>query len=513
MTAVDNTGIVLYRYLRALSVKVSQCTVYRLLDTPVGSSMRGISDALDALHIKNEVYQLPPSAEYFSQIDAPFITMLDVNRNPFCVVTKKSDFIVEISNIEGKRQRVKADDFLRKWTGNVLLGETTTDTSSEPFTFWKDIWYYLLKNKIIIAILLVIMLGFLNVWQHEYSSIFMIYLGTLSMGILISVAILYKEQVNENFMERFCHIGKIVDSNHVLHSKGAKIAGISLGEASLLYFSVLFLFGVIRQTEFYGISAIACAIAFCFTVYSLIYQSLILRKGCMFCMLVNLTIWCSAIELYLLRNEFTVGNILLSVGIFIAIGSICTVIGIAYKDYKKADKGKDVLKERLSALLHPMVFQKLLELEPAINKDVPLDIALNNPLQGENRLLVITNPNCTNCAKIHPYIEELSSEVPISLILVTYPADKAGKEIAEIILAAYLNKGWNIAMQLLKEWFEKKAINNTDKYQVTPEVEEIRKKQLVFCWKQNINQTPSVIIGRHRLPEVYPISSLRYVLT
>lgn len=45
MTEVDNTAIVLYHYLRALSVKVSRGTVHRLLDTPLGDSIRGISDA------------------------------------------------------------------------------------------------------------------------------------------------------------------------------------------------------------------------------------------------------------------------------------------------------------------------------------------------------------------------------------------------------------------------------------------------------------------------------------
>lgn len=66
MIEVDNTSIVLYHYLRALSVKVSRSTVHRLLDTPLGDSIRGISDALDILHVKNEVYKLP-SSDYFSQ--------------------------------------------------------------------------------------------------------------------------------------------------------------------------------------------------------------------------------------------------------------------------------------------------------------------------------------------------------------------------------------------------------------------------------------------------------------
>lgn len=45
MLGVDNTSEVLYHYLRALHVKVSTMTVHRLLDTPLGNSMRDISDA------------------------------------------------------------------------------------------------------------------------------------------------------------------------------------------------------------------------------------------------------------------------------------------------------------------------------------------------------------------------------------------------------------------------------------------------------------------------------------
>lgn len=90
MAEVDNNiAVVLYHYLRVLSVKVSRSTVHRLLDTPLGGSIRGISDALDMLHVKNEVYQLP-SSDYFSQLESPFITMLQVDKNPFCVVTKRA---------------------------------------------------------------------------------------------------------------------------------------------------------------------------------------------------------------------------------------------------------------------------------------------------------------------------------------------------------------------------------------------------------------------------------------
>ncbi|WP_348768147.1 vitamin K epoxide reductase family protein [uncultured Bacteroides sp.] len=508
MTAVDNTGTVLYHYLRALSVKVSRSTVHRLLDTPVGSSMRGISDALDALHIKNEVYQLPPSVDYFTQLEAPFITMLQVDKNPFRVVTKKDDSIVEF----GDSERIGVDSFLKKWTGTVLFGEATEETPSDSLYLWKNMGYHLWKYKSIVAILLVLILGFATMLQREHGPAQITYLSTLSIGIIISVAIIYKEQFNERFLERFCRIGEAVDCNEVLHSKGAAITGAGLGELSLLYFAVLFLFCIICPAHFYVLSVICSTIALCFTVYSIIYQSFIIRKGCMLCMLVNITIWSIAIELYRLKDEFVFSTSLYALYAFAAIGSISLILGIAFNNHRIEYKEKHLLEERLSNLLKPSVFHKLLELEPRIKEDIPItDIAINNPQQEGKRLLIVTNPNCRNCARVHPYIKELSTSIPMSLILIF--DDKVGRAVSGTILTAYLQEGWDKAMQLLEEWFEKHEIKEADKYPTTDAAEEMMKGQVMYCWKQNISRTPSAIINGHYLPEVYSLSNLRYVLT
>jgi ABC-type bacteriocin/lantibiotic exporter with double-glycine peptidase domain len=146
MTAVDNTDIVLYRYLRALSVKVSRSTVLHLLDTSEDNDMQSISDALNVLNIKNEVCQLPPSPDYFFQLSTPFITILQMDRSPCCVVTKKDDFIVEFSDAKGKKYYVKTHCFLKRWTGTVLFGETTGRTPSESFYRWKNISFRFLNH-------------------------------------------------------------------------------------------------------------------------------------------------------------------------------------------------------------------------------------------------------------------------------------------------------------------------------------------------------------------------------
>lgn len=513
MTAVDNTESVLYHYLRALSVKVSRSTVHRLLDTPVGSSMRGISDALDALHIKNEVYQLPPSPDYFVQVDTPFITMLQVDKNPFCLVTKKDDFIVEFSSSEGRKRRMEVDTFLKKWTGTILLSETTGQTLSDSLYIWKNIGHFFLKYKAVIAIFLMIFLGIFTALRQEYPQELTTYSGVLGAGILISVAILYKELFNDNFLESFCHIGKMVDCNKVLHSKGASIAGIGLGELSLFYFTTLFLFCILCPADFYGVASLCCAAALCFTLYSVVYQMFIIHKGCMLCMLVNVIVWISAAILYGNSHNSVLHIPLSALSTLAATACICLIAGTSMKALYKDQKEKIVLQQRMAGLLNPKVFQSLLPLEAHIERPVAKNVALTNQKGNCDRLMVVTNPNCGNCAKIHPLIEELSSTVPMSMILLTFPNDSLGKQVAQTIITAYLTEGWQKAMTLLAEWYRDRQISEADKYPPTPEAARIWREQQEYCLQQGIDKTPVTIVAGHYIPEVYRLSELRYVLT
>lgn len=59
MPGIDYTAYILYRYLKELSVRISSGSIRRSLNTPMGNTLRGISDALDEFHIEHEVYQLP----------------------------------------------------------------------------------------------------------------------------------------------------------------------------------------------------------------------------------------------------------------------------------------------------------------------------------------------------------------------------------------------------------------------------------------------------------------------
>lgn len=508
MLGVDNTSEVLYHYLRALHVKVSTMTVHRLLDTPLGNSMRDISDALDSLHVSNAAYQLPK--EYLDELEAPCIVIMNDNDSPFCLIEKIEETHITLSH--SQRLRVSKQQFLQKWTGTVLVGEVTESTIQEKNCKLKDIAMWIQRHQLLLAGIIAILL-ILYSTKRNYSTGISLYLVTLCTGLLISSAILYKETANSRFLHRFCHIGKTIDCNEVLHSKGSHIIGMGLGELSLLYFSALLLFTLICPHEFYCISIICSIIAIGFTLYSVIYQLFIIRKGCMLCMLINLIVWSSCVILYIQKGQFNKEFSLSAMLSFTAIACICLTGWLQIKALLKIKEEGKQFKVQFSNLLNPDNFQKLLFAETQIGAMVNKEIALHNQISSTTQLMIVTNPNCKNCARIHSHIKEIASNVSISLVLLTFPKDGIGEKVAKTIIAAYRTDGWEKAITALEEWYKNHKIKGIDKYAITAEEQRIWKQQQIYCSQQHISQTPSMIIDEYYVPEFYQLKELKYVLT
>ena len=508
MLGVDNTSEVLYHYLRALHVKVSTMTVHRLLDTPLGNSMRDISDALDSLHVSNAAYQLPK--EYLDELEASCIVIMNDNDSPFCLIEKIEETHITLSH--SQRLRVSKQQFLQKWTGTVLVGEVTESTIQEKNCKLKDIAMWIQRHQLLLAGIIAILL-ILYSTKRNYSTGISLYLVTLCTGLLISSAILYKETANSRFLHRFCHIGKTIDCNEVLHSKGSHIIGMGLGELSLLYFSALLLFTLICPHEFYCISIICSIIAIGFTLYSVIYQLFIIRKGCMLCMLINLIVWSSCVILYIQKGQFNKEFSLSAMLSFTAIACICLTGWLQIKALLKIKEEGKQFKVQFSNLLNPDNFQKLLFAETQIGAMVNKEIALHNQISSTTQLMIVTNPNCKNCARIHSHIKEIASNVSISLVLLTFPKDGIGEKVAKTIIAAYRTDGWEKAITALEEWYKNHKIKGIDKYAITAEEQRIWKQQQIYCSQQHISQTPSMIIDGYYVPEFYQLKELKYVLT
>jgi len=510
MLGVDNaTSEVVHHFLRSLTVKVSRTTICRLLDTPLGNTMQGISDALNTLHVKNVVYQLHP--RFLEQLHLPFITQLETSHSTFCLVERIEQDHLIISTSEASHMPISKKLFTHQWTGTVLLGEATPETICESHCLLRNVNYMCRQHSILIAGIISVLLVFTSIWSRNYPDGLPLYLSALTCGILISTIILYKEMINNQFLHRYCHIGKVVDCDKVLKSKGASIAGIGIGELSWMYFTSMFFFTAICPEEFHCLAALFGVVAIVFTLYSMIYQIFIIHRVCPFCILTTFSVWITAAALYAIRNNF---EWRFSMRIFfsmIAISTICLIIWIQAKTLVSSNKEKHDLKDQLSCLLNPITFQKLLALKPKVRGMIHPDIALHNAANStKNRLMVVVNPNCKACAKVHRHIREIPADISISLVI--YTNDRLGEHIAQTILSAYLSEGWDKATELLETWFEIQEIPGVERYYINDVAQLLWRQQQEYCRRNNISHTPAVIINGHYMPSVYQLTELKYVL-
>lgn len=504
--AMTDTVSLLYRYLRLLSVRVDRGTVRRLLAHPLGDSLRGLSDALDALGVKNAAYQLP--AEYLDQIEAPFMAVTHQEAHPFCLVEQrtKEGFTVFA---QGKRMSINKEAFLQQWNGGVLISEVTEATRQDRWYAVKNGCDVLLRHKLPVAFIFLFLLGL-----GHTESVLWLYDITLWMGAFASAAILYKEWVDNRFLHRFCHIGQAVDCNAVLRSKGSRFMGIGLGELSLFYFATLLLFSGSHPQGFYGL-AVCCGIAaLACTVYSVVYQVFVVRKGCMLCMAVNASVWLNSLALYGLyaregmRLSFSFSDwVVLALSAGIVLG-----VGLSVKRWIKTEQAYRLLQARYAELLQPDAFQALLALQPALGTLPKKELCMRNGVEGSHEVLIVTNPTCKNCARLHPQLRELAAQIPVSLLLLTFPQDGMGQRVAQTVLAAYRTQGWDKAFDLLSQWYDTGKLP-VDTVQPTEEDVERWKQQQLYAYRHQLTRTPSLMVDGHYVPEVYKVRDLRYVLT
>lgn len=479
MLGNDNvTSEVVHHFLRSMAVKVSRTTVCRLLDNPLGNTMQGISNALDALHVKNVVYHL--QSKRLEGLCSPFITQLETSHSTFCLVEKIEPDRLIITTREASHIPMNKSLFKYQWTGTVLSGETTSETLRESHCLLRNLHYACRQHNMLIAGAIILILVFATVWSRNHPAGLSLYLSSLTCGILISTAILYKELVNNHFLHRFCHIGKVVNCAEVLSSKGAQIAGTGIGELSWIYFTTMFFFTAICPDDFHCLAAISGWVAIAFTIYSIVYQAFFIRKACLFCILTTLAVWMAAASLFIIRSNF---EWRFSVRIFfslLAVGTICLICWLQTKALVSSHKEKQFLKAQLSGLLNPGTFQQLLSLKPKVRGMIPRDIALhNNAGKSKNRLMIVVNPNCKACAKVHRHIREVSPDVSVSLVI--YTNDRLGAHIAQTILSAYLSEGWDRATYLLEEWYETQEIPEVEKYIIGNAARLLWRQQQEYC--------------------------------
>lgn len=424
----------LKKLLQSIGVKVPNSVVKRLLDTPVGTTLRGLSDALDSLNIDNDVYQLPP--EYLKELDYPYVMVLPHREDAFAVV-------------ENEENRIKA---MPEWKGVVLVARKTSETF-----IYKNVWLrnavgYIIDNQmyLIIATLLFLFIVFawpgLRVVCHSVMS---------ALGIWVST-ILLRRDYGGDILEKYCKIGKVVDCEQVLSSKGSLLFGLfRMSDLAFLFFSTQLFFALIANSDLLGYAFLLLLVGCCFTLYSVIYQIAVIRKICLYCMAINLMVWIDTIMFAF--NRITIN--LQTPFVLILSGVVAYVTWYIVIHYLSVASQNESFKHRDSALYNKELFDWLLSKERPI-EEVDDKYADVGGVGEDNIITLFVHPGCKKCKRVYKYIPEL-------------------RKVAKVKTVSL-------------------ASNDIDLNE--------------YCRKNHIDKTPTIVFNGRELPELYSVENLKYVL-
>jgi len=503
----NRTFKVIYAYLKILSIDLSKMRIKRLLNTPVGNTMRGMSDTLDALHVNNNVYQLPKN--YLNRLQAPFIASIQSNNSPFCLVEEIKGEQIILTDNKKKHLGIPWELFLQKWDGTILVAEKTNETVIDNKPIIYDFFVKLLYS---LPFFLPLLLAFIPFVYGTVDISYGLHLLFLIIGLYFSCAIISEESYNPRFLEKFCKVGRIVDCNKVLHSKGSKLFGIKMGDFSFLFFATLYFYAIVYGVPSLRISFILMLPAIAFALYSVIYQIFILRRFCLFCLCIDLLIGGDMLLLSISKYEAYLTIYGRDVFLFFIIG--CFVfIGWRQITMLLAQnfKGKQ-LQSRFVMLYRPNIFQRLLEQETkveGINKQWTI---YNENIKSGNEVIIISNLNCSNCKKIYHHLQKLSSLTKIKLIFMANSADKQDVCLSLQLLSYYKLKGWNDTIKALDRWDNNEDTKIIQRQAVNTMGRELFENQQTYCRENRFIYTPIIIVNEHLLPDVYNIEDLEYLL-
>jgi len=521
----ENQTLVLNGFLK--SIKVSLNTIDQTLNEhPDYPSFLSITDSLKKWNV--DCLALQANANNLLSIPTPFITILKDAQ--FIVVREILDDEIKIINQYGKKELVRMNQFIEKWSETIIIAESN-ELSGEIDYIKKQ--RAAILNKFIIAlipigILVSVLVPFINGSVGLVPSLFVV---TTLIGLTASVLLLWYDIDKGNpFLKQICSGIQKASCSAVLNTKAASIGGIvTWSEVGFFYFSSSLLF-----TAFVGINTVLpvlnvfSLLALPYVIFSIYYQWRVAKQWCVICL------WVQAV--LLIEGILTINNNLVSYSaieqVIIANWSVVLIVLIIpiiswylLKPMLKRNQAAKYEKwSYLKLKYNAQVFNFLLQKQPSIiaYPTQGLGITIGNP-NATKTIVKVCNPYCGPCATAHPELEKIIKDNPsikaqIIFTTTNNEKDRGLKPVKHLLAIAA--KGDDLLIEhALDDWYLAKEKNYDKfaiKYPINGELQ-IQAENIdlmkTWCDKVKIEYTPTIFIDGYKLPRNYQLKDVNYFLS
>lgn len=521
-TSIDNGVAALRNLIRLLKVKVSAKAFENVKNHPSYPGIEALSEGLSEWNIQNMTVRL--NSVQLSEIPYPAIAHLFKNNGHFVVLQKMENGQIEYVDSQVGFISESIIEFEKKWTGIVLLVETTNESGEPRYK----------ENRKSEVLKKIRQSGFfalsalLMIWMFILNPIFTIPLVVNIFGTAFCTILLMQTVGQHSLVaDAVCKPNSKTDCGKVINSRAAKIYGdISLSEVGLLFFSGALFTNMLsivgKLVPFNTLLFSLIVISFPFTLLSIYYQWRVVKTWCPLCLSVVLMLWIETIyytvnlnSIYSSQAHFNVTMIGFSAPLLFWLAVRPSVL--------KSQKIPSLEKSLYRFKKNQKIFDGLMLQSPV--SDMTLyehDLIIGNA-ESKDVITLVTNPNCAPCISAHYHIENWLSQFKGKLRAVIRFSVNSKDEsseaniVARILISLSLANDEEKLKQALTKWYSphRPSVKNwlsSFQHIIHPNAEEYLLKHEEWCNKNKITMTPTIFFNGKQIPEEYSMQDLEYFL-
>ncbi len=514
---------VLFKFLKELKVPVSKTSIREELEKyRKAGTLSDIAIILKEWRVTAEVKKvtLPDLLQYH----LPLITLF---QGALSLVLKNDQNNFVVSSDQLDNEVFNTQDFGKFYTGSILVASKGSKSGERDYrqNRRKEL-ITSLRMPVVVFGSITLLLSFV-LSRHEALiltnlRILLLFVITFAGAVITLLLLLQNINANNPLIQRFCGSDKEANCNAVLSSDAAMITNeFSWSEAGFFYFTgnllILCLDGDLNVIKLLALLNILCLP---YTFYSIYYQWRIVKQWCVFCCIVQLILWLQFTFFLALLHHILLPD-LKELTIIATSFAVPVFFWIVIKPFLIASQELSMVRMQLNSLKYSrQLFNKLLEEEgenrPLLTQDETMIFGNANP---ETIVSLVVNPYCGHCARVYRKINRwLRTRPDISLqIIFSTGGDQQKKLLAGDMISIYLTNGKYEAKKALTTWFrlKKRSYGLWRKEFKTVQHDTaaaLIEKQAAWCRSAHIAGTPVVFVNGFRLPEIYQVSDLKYLV-
>ena len=464
-------------------------------------TVRAVTDTLEHFDIEHIAAEVPK--DVLEELPNQFFALLkNLDNQELAWITQKKQSIHIIS--ESQEATLSREAFVEQWQGIIIAVETNPNNTTSILNT---------QNSINILLTATILIGAAIFPINAYALPQIGYIISALIGLSLSILIILELLgIQSKLASKICNLNKQTDCESVLQSSGAKIMGdISLSDLSLIFFATITLTSLTigyQLSIYWAIALMTIPVI----VYSLFYQSFIIKKWCPLCLgIVGVLI----LQLFLVFQ--TPFSYAIQIGAILKFAFIGAGISTLWLFVKPLLKQQSALRKTSMDLLKfkkdPQLFNLLLNDSQSIAIDSGIGLIFGPP-NATNELTVISNPFCGYCQpaffEYQRLLSKFSGRLKINFRFNVVADNEEDKSflIAVWVQHIYNTEGPQQAWAALTEWFEHKDYpvwKNKWEKSFNQEDSDAIISHKNWCNENELYYTPASIFNGKLFPKLYDL--------